>query len=825
MMYILNTPVRLFGFLIGLFLWSAIAQGEVEVERPYMLWTQEDLEAMREKVAEGGWYAELAEATLEDPHNLEKDLLELWRWAVKGDEQAGNRQKDRLLEVARSPIPRGAAQWLTVLRYDLLYDELSEEERAKVEDFFRTYIDHAIFRNSLFDGEVFNDERDFSRYHAHYHRRDNWLPNITFPRILSANLMAVALGEEALIRQVWDHYGSWRWYFDEYLSDQGLYNEDFGKQHATPGEMLLYAIALENFGLGELGFGYRGRHGATLRNHIESMIWLGYPQVDLQNDTPHFPRLTHGDARRFRTGDMGGLLAFQDFLISGFLPDGTGTIDRWKRRGAWGGEIRGDHPQWDGYHGYTPKMQTALWFEVGHTKWPEAGFGYFLSWMREPGEEMYRPSLYFGVEPLSPGDIPPPPAPSWVAERRGVVMLRAEESPEYWESSAPAVGMRLATPYAHDVFDGFALTGLYAYNRPILVNRHIGGYARDWSRSVLSHAGVKVDGHEPAFTDLTATRYSFPKEVKFFAAYSPELYPGIDASRALFLTDAYLLDIFALADRQGEERTFRWTTHSLGMAEPDDRWAEPQPLTDALGATERDRETATEHRLLPGPQEILKSFDRMRIRRTGEDWHMRVVQESPVAEENRLLPPEWFARKVGVEVRVLGAPDTAIGVGPTPVAHDPQDAPDPGESPESHELAGTSVLMQREAPEATFAVLYEPFEGGAGEIVTFRRITETEDFLATAIGGEGEKVNDLAMVRFRDDGEISRVEDGETGVIVDFRDHAVVRIGTDRVEVFGDVRRMRMPAPAGEETRYYHNGRLSPATVEDGQLRYDAPRG
>ena len=43
-------------------------------------------------------------------------------------------------------------------------------------------------------------------------------------------------------------------------------------------------------------------------------------------------------------------------------------------------------------------------------------------------------------------DLPPFVA---VAPQRGVAMLRHDESPGYWESPAPALGVRLAAPYAH----------------------------------------------------------------------------------------------------------------------------------------------------------------------------------------------------------------------------------------------------------------------------------------------------------------------------------------------------------------------------------------
>ncbi len=797
---------------------STAAFGVDDVDRPFVLWTQDEIDTMRDRLENDPEYAERVERTLDDPESLERPLLALWRYAVKDDAEAGAEQKRELLGTARSPEPRGAAQWLNVVRYDLLYDELSADERDKVEEFFRTYIDHRIFRNSIFNEDVFNDEVNYSRYHAHYHRIDNWLPNITFPGVLSANLMAAALADEDLIREVWDHYGSWRWYFDEYLTDGGFYGEEFGKQHALPGEMFVYCIALDNLGLGELGFDYRGRHGATMRGHIESMLWLTFPAVELHTDMPHFARMTHGDLRG-PEGDKQGLYAFQDSIVKGYLPDGSGGIDRWRSPGAWGGERRGDHHQWDGWHGFTPKMQTAFWFELGHRQWPDAGFDYLLSHMRRPGEQAYQPSIYFGLEPKAPDRTRPPRAPSWVAERRGVAMLRAEESPDYWKSSSPALGVRLASPYAHDVFDNFALTGLYAYNRPIYLNRQIGGYARHWTRSVLSHAGVLVDAHEPDFTRMTTTRYNFQAPVKFLAMRSGEVYPDVDATRGLILTDQYLFDAFALTDEKGNDRTFRWTVHPLGVAELDEAFSGPRRMDGELGHRPEHIETATEHRLLPDdPQELLDAFGEVRYKQTDGDWHLRTVQHSPIPAEDRLLDQAWFEREIGVDLRMAAAPDSRVIVADTPTAHDPAEALDPEEQPQRFEVGGTSIIVQRTAPDTVFAALHEPFEGGAGEIAAFTELERSAKWGAWHIGGPDDAVNDRVYLRFDDRRDTVEVEDDCTRIT--FTDWALVRIGDGKVEVFGDVRRVRIEVDE-DDVDYYHNGRLSPATIEAGVLEYD----
>ena len=47
--------------------------------------------------------------------------------------------------------------------------------------------------------------------------------------------------------ELWAAYGSWKWYFDEYLCDIGFYSEEFGKMGSTPGAMLVYCFALVGF--------------------------------------------------------------------------------------------------------------------------------------------------------------------------------------------------------------------------------------------------------------------------------------------------------------------------------------------------------------------------------------------------------------------------------------------------------------------------------------------------------------------------------------------------------------------------------------------------
>ncbi|MFW6061475.1 MAG: hypothetical protein ACOC93_01580, partial [Planctomycetota bacterium] len=369
--------------LLSLVLAAAVTASADDVQRaehPFILWNAEDIAAIQQRIETEPWAKQALQELQAGREPYQPDpIRNLFRYAILDDQQAGEKEKAELMRMARSPVPQGMAQWVNVVRYDLLYDLLTEAERKTVEDTFRTYIELAIHKRDILDPNIFNDSNNFSRYDARVYSKSNWLPNIIWPRKVSANLMAAALQDEQLIRETWKAYGSWKWYFDEYLSDVGFYQEEFSKQGSTPGAMLLYCRALQRLGLNELGYGYTGPSGQTMRGHIAGLVHLGYPQVTLHSGRPHYPMVTMGDLRQGGSSIKKNLptKAFQHSIVMGYLPDGRGGNNWWLAHGAWGGVIRGDHPQWDGYSGFTPKMQLPFWFEIGAKQWPDAGLEYF----------------------------------------------------------------------------------------------------------------------------------------------------------------------------------------------------------------------------------------------------------------------------------------------------------------------------------------------------------------------------------------------------------------------------------------------------------------
>ena len=543
-----------------------------------------------------------------------------------------------------------------------------------------------------------------------------------------------------------------------------------------------------------------------MRGHIESLLHLGYPRIDVGSRRPQYPMVTIGDLRQSGSSQSWNLPspAFQHSLVMGYTADGGGGTLRWKAHGAWGGVVRGKHAQWDGYGGFTPKMQTPLWFELAHRRWPDARFDYFLAQMRGPEDKQYMPSLLFGLAPIDPKAVKPPPAPSAVWPERGLVMLRADESPAYWASPAPAAAMRLASNYAHNVIDNFALVGFYAFNRPIYLNRQVTpGYATGWSRSVQSHCGLTVDGAEPKFTGATTVRKAFSKPVKFAAARSKEVFPGTDLTRSLMLTREYLLDVAHLAG-EGDRRCC-WFLHALGVQQGDhaSQWKQAK--------------------LPEGVKELsgVRAFD------AGQRaWSMTVLQECEFADPSKArLPRQWYDRRIGVRMSMLGEAGTTAYTATTPrCVRRVRDRKKRGREYEDvpSGVGGVTIVVARTAPRTAFAALHEPFQGGRGRIETFERIQQTDAGLAVKIVGKaGSDIDDRAMLRLGDGHDKPLTLSGG-GERFTFADYAYVRIGPDTVDARGDLRSMTLRGPGRAARKLLLNGKQVPCEIERGRLTYSS---
>ncbi len=815
-----------------------------DAPHPFILWTADEAAAIRKRIETEPWAGRQYEKMLAE-RGVGQTFRNLLCYQVMGDQKVGEQEKQYLLRIVgthprnyEKKLDQGGRHYdcyLDVLRYDVLYDRLSPEERGRIEQTFRSYIAYHA--------------EDRMRY-----TRTSWLPNMQWPRPFTYHMMALVMKDQALIRQMFAGKAGFKFYFDDYIADGCFYMEEFGKQYSMIGEMLLWCRGLQRLGLDEMGYGYVGKGGATMRKYLESIPRVGYPRMDLGAGRAHYPKVTMGDAKG--SGIQGGPpYLFQHSFVDGYLPNGSGGNKPWMAANMNGR----DHQNTK-----VDKMLAPLWFEIAHAQWPDAGFDYFLAQMRGPDEDRYYPSLFFGLSPIDPTAVKAPPAPSYLARERGFAMLRWNEAPAYWESEDPAVAFQLATYYVHYVHDAFSILGLYAFNRPIYFNRGISnGYAGGciWTDSTRGHCGVLVDNlqwqlneqdpkkdhpHWPNPIGEVPTRFSADHLVKFVIARgkpardkaaiddgqplaertlstesreaSREIFPGVDMTRALFLTGEYLFDVYQLTSDKPHE--YHWQVHALGAAYPDAPadWR----ATGELDGKLYDQTNRAVAARLADPIER----DRYRLRRVhkldanNSAWSLTTLQTCALEDVSQsILGRQWYDRKIGVRVSMLGEDGTRVYYGDTPVVRSAAglEKSKSEKSDAANEVGGVTILVARNKANTTFVALHEPFKAGRHRVTGFRRIEQTDRAVAVAvIGADG--INDRVMACLGDGhDQPTTLTDGiETFT---FADHAYLRIGNDQIHATGDLRSVKLKVNG--DPKLILNGQQAPATISGGMMLYN----
>lgn len=728
-------------------------------ERPFILWTPAEVEKAREKIRTQAW-AKADYDALRAEKGYGRVIANLFGWLVMRDGMARDEEKAYLLSFigAKTDERLWSDHYLTALRYDCLYDQLSADERKRLEETFRVHI-----RN-----QIDNDKKEY--------RKANWLPNMQWPRPFSAHLLALALRDRKLIDEIASANGGWKYYFNSYVSDGAFYNEEFGKQYSMIGEMLLWCRGLERMGMDELGYEYVGKsnHEATMRKFLRSYQLIGLPRIETGSSRPSYPRLSMGDAR-------GGM--FQHSIVAGYWMNGTGGNKRFG-----GSNMNGrDHRD-----RIVEKLADPMWYEIAHAKWPEDGWDYFLVQMRAPGQDKYYPSVLWGLDPIDPASVKPPDAPSGLYPERGFALLRAEESGKYWEGPWPAVGMRLAATYAHAVPDCFALTGLYAFNRPLYVNRQVSaGYAGvdpGWSSSIRSHCGLMVDNMEPATVSAggpVESRCAFHDKVKFASASAKGVYPDSTLGRSLMLTKEYLLDVTSF--ESSRTRACQWIIHGIGRVFPDnpDEWAGSRNLVGSIyDLTEE------------------KSFVA-----ADRPWAVTFLQDGGDASTN-MCGESWFNDRIGVRMHVMGAPGTVAHTALAPATPDAKDRLQYG----AREPGQPSVVVARSAARTAFVAVHEPFKT-VHRIWTVDCIQETPSAVSVSVRGEG--IDDRLMLRLS--GSVNEpVTVSGRGESFEFLDHGAVRIGPETVELIGGIHKACVRMPDGSARKVFKSGKEMKAVFRDG---------
>lgn len=773
-----------------------------DVSHPFILWTADEAAALRKRIETDADAKKQYEKMqkLFGPGGVkarDETMWDLFQYSVMGDEAAGQRQKGKLLSfIGTKPDPMtwdvdpATLKWNegmpssgdrhmrdeqteNALRYDVLYDLLSDKEREGVEKAMRDYI-------------YFHVEGHKPWHPAFKYDRTSWLPNMHWPRAIGTHVLAVALKDPDAIDAVFNSQGGFRFFIAEYLADGQFYMEEFGKYYSNVGTMIMYCEGLHRLGLDGYGYGYTGPNGGTMQRFLEMTPAIGYPRTELPG----------GGMPRYDVIEMG------DAGTAPLVPGGDNDL-RW---------YSDSH-----MNGVMSKMHHPLWYEAGEKRFPDAGFAYFLYQMRAPGEEVYYPTLYFGLGPITKADAVAPAAPSYITRERGFALLRANETPAYWESPDPAVALQFGMYYVHYVHDCFSILGYNAFNRT-LYTRSGGaqkGYSggAPWEDSVRGHSGVVVDGLQakPVDDGNTGTQNEAIREylsgpAKFVSVRAEGIYPDIDMERSLVLTKEYLFDVFWNNALDDEKHTYDWQVLSPGfvVGKDDKRWQ----ATDELYGGVLYKEPKFQEKLAKKPT-MADMSDVKKFTPDGKGpWEVSVIQR--VGEDSE-VSKAWNERQVGVTASML--PEVA-GVSTTVFASKP-----PGIGTNDR---GASIMVRREAASTVFVALHQPFEGGsdAGPIASWSRIAQTDAGVAVRIDGKGDGFSDRIALRYAAAGDepVMLAGEGESFTVGDF---AHIRVADGQVRVTGDLKAMKLKVSGNP--KLVVNGEAAKATVDGGTMSYPAP--
>ncbi len=834
--------------LVLLLCWCGTAWAEFkQAEHPYILWTKADATAIKTRIEQEAW---AKDAVAKLPNN---PIGRLFRYQILGDQKAGDEERKYLLTFIGAPLngqgdSGGAglhtANYLNALRYDVLYDSLTPEQRTQLETTFRNHIAE--------------DRTEWKTNPA----RLGFLPNLALPRRCGILMMTLALHDEKLIRELWATPGSFKWFFGEYLSDGQFYNEEFAKITSIIGEFLIYARGLDRLGLAELGYDYTGPTGGSLEKYVRSLLTLGYPRTDITSGTPAYSRLAMGDSRG------GNLLGHLN--VFPYWSDNTGGNAYWYAANMNGRDHRGTK---------IDKLQIPQWFELLQARYPKghAGYDYFLAQMRKPGADAYYPTLFWGLSPIPAKSVVAPPAPSYVAPERGFALLRSDESPAYWESPAPAVAQQFAQFYVHYTNDCFSLLGYQQFNRPIYYNRAISaGYnGGAWDMTVRGHCGVVVDDEMAQPIGVVPVRSNFAGPIKFVSARGipivpltgqnearssdqpkepvTSVYSNMDLARALFLAPEYLFDVYTLTDTAKTARDFYWLVHAPGSAlpEPGQSWQPSDDLQKTLFATQYQQPVADRSTLIPAqrnyhlttegtqgpPWVLIENGQKYQVGAnplsitTLQDYHGADVTTARFGAA-------WYERKVGVRVSMLPEPGTTAYTFNTPERYAPgapRNEDDKNKRVLGAEWGGVSIAVHRRAPATAFAALHEPYEQGTPNQTQFRRVQQTASGIAVAVVGKtaaGKQYNDRLLLQFdlRPDVEVKKTPQLELDTTLSpltladadesftFSGHAMVRSTDTQIIVTGNLQAMKLKVTGNPILLL--NGKTANTKISAGVLCY-----
>jgi hypothetical protein len=734
----------------------ASAAGHHPVKHPNLLLNAEEIEHVKLKVREHPWAAELLgrlRALADDDNHTSREPRDAAvAYALTGERKYADAVRRALIGSvhgekkryenydARLDPDAGSfgpwAQWTWA--YDLTYDTFSDAERQELETFLRK-VGHAII-----DGNKIQPTTQ----------------GLVFEKHWKVALIGYVLGDEDLIDWGLHDPGVFGSYlggvytlFDANFRDEMFWSEvpHYGMGVVLQGFCAVAEAALHYDGT-DL-YHYRSpKSGGSIKRLFDGYLRITYP--------------------REATGINGGSLRLVTFGDGSTGYTATGAQTDTYIMNAISGTFKGP-------------MTLNAEFEIGYKRFGDPGYAWLLS--LNPKRDGYSggsrsvwgfTALTHG-QPL-PDKITPPPAPSGVYPTQGIAVLRAVESPAFWESDATMAVLRLSTSLGHGHNDSFHLL-LHGKGRLLYPTIQLIQYEPNyvnWTREGHSCNTLLVDHQTPHASPCT-TRHDFASEAKFFAVTGSP-FDGVTQTRALVLTDKYLVDVFRAADDRGRRRTFDWLLHGLGRL--------------YVGNPSAYKPT---NELVP----FYWWVDNEKGRTTDQTWQADWVQHSAgIIPGAQAFGKEWFEHIAAVRMTMVGQAGTQVYSGDGPMVDSPPYAKLDGDA----EGTVPMVVARRNGQATTFIAVHEPYEKKPA-VTQVSRIAETDEAIGVAVAGDG--FSDRILVAFNGDKDQTLQNAGESFT---FRDHATIRSLHGQVAVSGNVTALRIhviDAAKGDAPQIIVNGK------------------
>lgn len=397
----------------------------------------------------------------------------------------------------------------------------------------------------------------------------------------------------------------------------------------------------------------------------------------------------------------------------------------------------------------------------------------------------YKPNLWDNPPLPDTNSLAFPPAPSKLWPTFGLAMLRSIETPDYWtDPKAIAVCQLMSRGYGHDHADKFGIM-LHGAGRLLYPDFNAIQYENatiGWTTHTLCHSTLMVDEENTADAPFVV-RHAFTPEVKFLATSSEAVFDHVAQTRALLLTDRYLLDLFAASSKY--PRVYDYLLHSMGK---------PQPVTSGFRA-----------RVTASPK--FWALDNQRGLVTDRQWQLEFAVGDEAAGTN---PPSADRPASRIRVTMAAEPDTTAICGTW--------GSKLGERIKSPmEELGMLIVRRSGVRNTVFAAAHEPYaEGARPEVAAVTVLARSDDAMVVRV--DGADFTDYAAVEWRPREGEEPVAVGAGKEQVGFRNYAWLRIRADGTAVSrGHWAYLRVRARGLESL----NGQ--PARVENGHLVIGQP--